>query len=83
VFTPLAPESGKRPVCVACILPIVARQRLGNTFCGNEYARNNRITVGCVVLHAVRVVNKERMRLVLPGSSRILVCDNEVLESSL
>jgi hypothetical protein len=57
-----------------CIPPqIVSQQRLGKHFPAATNTRNNRRVVRRVVFNAVRVVSKERRRLVLPRTSCFFV----------
>jgi hypothetical protein len=46
-------------VCLYVYPLIVARQRLEQTFRGNEYTQNHRRIVGSVVFHAIRVVSRK------------------------
>jgi hypothetical protein len=60
-------------MCLYKYPPIVARQRLGKNFHGeNKYTRRNRRIVGGVVLCAVFTVVEESRRLVLPRTSCLL-----------
>jgi hypothetical protein len=53
-----------------CLYMYVDRQRLGKKiYCGNEYTRNNKRIVTCIVFNAIRVVWKETRRLVIPRTS--------------
>jgi hypothetical protein len=71
-------------VCVSlCVSPIVARQRLGKSVSGNEYARNNRRIVGRVVFCAVRVVWNESRWLFFPRTSCLCCKSVRITEVAL
>jgi hypothetical protein len=78
----MAPESiltlyfenpSHRSVFVCVYPPVVARQLFAKNVTVATNTRNNRIIVESAVFCAVRVISKDRRRLVLPRTSWFLV----------